>query len=398
MSSAAEQQTYWRQIMARDSSIGRYSGPEQHDSRNVSFATPSTQSLLPFSLMRPIESIVVLVRMRINVTVGPYADVSADAPQNIIQRFVLRGSHTSYGGQVPYDMSGASAFIYPRHFQRIAGQVFLSKAGGALALQNLPSVPFTNSFDGTVATHDVVIAYHLPMTPLTGGRSSSGKRQQSNYMLYRRNWNDSLQLDIQIGDASALGDPTGATVTFTAFQSATGTPQIQTLVNYGSPGPFEGASEPGIVIRNEQMLNNVTAAGNQLRLMQLQKFITNSIVLRAGTLETTAQTAGVTTFDTFDDLLLDRTQLLVDGKQIRRVDSNFAERAYLNRFMDTRPMQGHTMLCFIEANNVLTAYRADSPDLRSADVALFSDLVGVGTNTRVTVIQEIVRGGLYADV
>jgi len=396
--SDANSAAFWKQLLARDSSVGRYSGPEQHDLRNLAMAAPQTVSLLPFSLMRPIESIVVVLKGRLTVTVGAYADVGADGFANLVQRFTLRGTHNEFGSQVPWDMSGASTFVYPKHFQDNGGQCFTSVGGAALTLQAQPGVPFTSNFAGTVATHDFIVIWHMPMTPLLGGRSQSGKRQQTNYLLYRRNWNDSLQLDIALGDASSLGDPTGATTAFTAFQSATGTPQLQTLVNYGSPGPFEGAAAPGIVIRNEQMLNNVTTAGNQIRLMQLQKYITNAITLRAGTLETTGQTAGVTTFDTFSDLFLDRTQLLVDGKQIRRVDSNFAERAYLNRFNDNTPIQGHYSLNFIESGNVLTAYRADTPDLRSADIALYSDLVGVGANDRVTVIQELVRGGIYADV
>lgn len=361
-------------------------------------AAQSTQSLLPFSLMRPIESIIVVLKGRMTVTIGAYADLCADSFANLVQRFTLRGTHNEFGSQVPWDMSGASSFIYPKHFQQNGGQIYTSVGGAALTLAAQPGVPFTSAFTGTVATHDFLVIWHLPMTPLLGGRSQSGKRQQTNYLLYRRNWNDSLQLDIQLGDATALGDTTGATTAFTGFQSATGTPQLQTLVNYGSPGPFEGAAAPGIVIRNEQMLNNVTTAGTQIRLMQLQKYVTNAIVLRAGTLETTGQSAGITSFDTFSDLFLDKTQLLVDGKQIRRVDSNFAERAYLDRFNDITPIQGHYMLNFIESGNVLTAYRADTPDLRSADIALYSDLVGVAGNDRVTVIQELVRGGIYADV
>jgi len=398
MTTDVDRQKFWRQIMARDSAIGRYSGPEQHDARAVAIAGTQTVSLLPFSLLRPIESIIVVWRGRATVTVAGYADISADAPQNIIQRFVLRGNHTSLGSVVPWDVSGASAFIYPRHFQRSCGQAFISVNGGALTRLAEPGVPFTSGFTGAVGTHDIVLIYSLPIGPLLGGRSQSAKRQGANYLAYARDYGDSLQLDIQLGDASALGDPTGATVAFTAFGSAAGTPTLQTLVNYGSPGPFENAAVPGVVIRNEQLITSVTAAGNQLRIIQAQKQITNAFILRAGTIETTGQTAGVTTFDTFDDTLLDRTQFLVDGKQIRRNDSNFAERAYLDRFGDIDPMQGHVVLSFIEANQVLTAYRGDDPTLKQADMAIFSDLVGVGANTRVQFIQEYVKGGMYPDL
>lgn len=390
------QQDFWRGLIARDASVGRYSGPEQHDLRSVDPTNPVTVSLLPFSLRRPIESIVVVFKGRITVTVGAYAQVGCEAPQNLIQRFILRGNHSKFGSQVPWDISGAAAFIYPMHFQREGGQVYLSKAGGNLTLQNNPSVPYTNTFDGTVATHDFLMIYHLQMPPHLGGQS--GKRQEANYLFYARDWNDSLQLDIQIGDKSALGDSTGATVAFTAFQSATGNPSLQTLVNYGGLGGFEGAAVPGVTIRNEQLLTNVTAAGLQLRLMQLQKQITNSIIVKSGTIETTLMTAGVQTFETYSDLLLDRTQVLVDQKQIRRVDSNFAERGYVNRKLNNRPIQGHWPIMFIESQQALNAYRGDDPDIQSADFALFSDAIGVGANTRVSVIQERVIGGLYADL
>lgn len=392
----APNQDLWRGLIARDAAMARYSGPEQHDLRTVDLANPSTVSLLPFSLRRPIESILVVLKFRVAVTVGAYAQVGCEAPQNIIQRFVLRGNHARFGSQVPWDISGAAAYIYPMHFQREGGQTYISKAAGALTLQNNPSVPFTNTFDGTVANHDIIVIYHLQMPPFLGGQS--GKRQESNYVFYARDWNDSLQLDIQFGDKSALGDPTGATVAFTAFQSAAGLPTVQTLVNYGGYGSFEGAPVPGVCIRNEQMLTSVTAAANQIRLMALQKQITNSIIVKSGTIETTAQTAGVQTFETYSDLFLDRTQVLVDQKQIRRVDSNFAERAWINRARNNRPIQGHWPIMFIEASQALSAYRGDDPDIQSADFALFSDAVGVGATTRVSVIQERVLGGLYADL
>jgi hypothetical protein len=96
--------------------------------------------------------------------------------------------------------------------------------------------------------------------------------------------------------------------------------------------------------------------------------------------------------------LLDRTQVLVDQKQIRRVDSNFAERGYVNRKLNNRPIQGHWPIMFIESQQALNAYRGDDPDIQSADFALFSDAIGVGSTTRVSVIQERVIGGLYADL
>ncbi|HJR08442.1 MAG TPA: hypothetical protein VJ842_14365 [Pyrinomonadaceae bacterium] len=388
---------FWNNILARDSALARYQGPEQFDSRTVDLNTPSFVSLPPLNLRRPLEEIIIEVRGRATVTVGAYADVSVEAPQNILQRITLRGNHTKFGSQTPIDMTGASAFVYPRCFQQAGGMSFLSVGGGPLTRSPDPGVPFTSAFTGAVATHDFIILYRIPVTPIIGADQSL-KRQLANYLYYARDWQDSLQLDLQFGDETAFGDTTGATVAFTGFQSATGLPLLRTLFNYGLLGEFENAAIPAITVRNEQLLNSFVTAGNQLRLIQLQRQITNNVLVKSGVLETNGQTAGVQTFDNLSDLILDRTQIQVDFKPVRRVDSNFAERLYLNGMLNQFPMQGYYNLCFIESQNPLTAYRGDAPSIASADYSLFSDILTTDANQRLSVIQERVIGGVYPAV
>jgi hypothetical protein len=236
----------------------------------------------------------------------------------------------------------------------------------------------------------------MSLTPYLGA-DQSAKRQNANYLAYQRDWQDTLLLEVEFGDATALGDSTGATVAFTAFGSASGNPVMQTMLNYGLLGDFENAAIPGIVLRNEQLFANQVAAGNQLRIAQLQRQITNSIMVKSGVIETAGTPTG-TYFDNLSDVILDRTQVQVDFKPVRRVDSNFGERMYLNAMMNNRPMQGYYIISFIESQNPLTAYRGDAPSISSADFSLISDVLTSDAAQRLTVLQERVIGGFYPAV
>jgi len=388
---------FWAQILARDSALGRYQGPEQFDIRTVNLNTPQGVTLLPFSLKRPLESIQLILSGRVTVTVAPYTSVAPEAFQNLIQRIFLRGIHTKFGSQQPWDMSGASSFAYPLHFQAQGGSIFVSVNGGPLSLVANPTSPFTSPFLGTVGTHDFIVVYQLPLAPILG-TDQSAKRQETNYLFYARDWQDTLTLEMTFGDATALGDTTGATVAFTAFQSVTGTPTLATHVNYGLMGPYEAIAIPGFCSRNEQLLTTFTAAGTQLQLTNLQRMITNAVIVKSGVIQTTGITAGVQTFASLSDLILNRTQVQVDFNPIRRVDSNFIQRSYVNRMMCTQPIEGYYPLTFVESQNPLTAYRGDSPSIASATFALYSDVLTSNANQRIAVVQERVTGGYYPAV
>jgi len=207
-------------------------------------------------------------------------------------------------------------------------------------------------------------------------------------------WGDRLRLSLTWGDKSALGDPTGATVAFSAFQSATGDPEVSVHLNYSILGPFQNAGNQGVLIRNEQMVTSLTALATGTQVMTLQKRITPGILIKTGLLELTGQTAGVSTFEDMSDLLLERTQLQVDNKQIRQATVNLAERARLDRMFDTSPIQGYHMLSFVDGQNPLLAYRADGLPAGS-QFQLISDVIAAAAGNRVTVTQEQIIGGPY---
>src|SRR3954470_13880360 len=146
--------------VASASVLGRFQGLEQFDKRTITFGTPFQTQYQPFNLTRPLESISIVWKGRVAVSVGAYADLGAEAPQNLLQNIRLEGQHGTMGNLVPISISGATCFAAGFLTQNISGnQVYISKAGGAFTLQARPTVPAVGTFDGTVANHDMIIIW-----------------------------------------------------------------------------------------------------------------------------------------------------------------------------------------------------------------------------------------------
>jgi len=387
-----------RLLMASASTLGRYQGPELFQSLTVALGTPQTV-VLPrqLNINRPLHSILISLSFRVTVTVGAYADVSVEAPQSILQNIQLRGIHRSYGSLIPYDVSGATSFAYSKLTQQNPlSERFISVGGGALTAAAAPGVPFTSPFTGAVNTHDMILNYFVPLVPLMG-IGQSVKRQQTNYLLMPDDWTDTLQLELRFGDASGLGDPTGATVAFTAFGSASGTPTLEVHLNHGILGPFARGMRSGVVIRNERQLTDVQSLATQQRLTSLQKRITNLILVKSGLIETTGMTSGVQVFDTLSDAMLNRTQIEVDNKPLRQNDNNRLQRTYCGGMFNTTSMEGYLPLCFLEGQNPLLAYRGDGLSGGST-YELLTDIIAANAANRVNYLQEQVIGGAYPEL
>lgn len=394
--SAAE---FRRLLLASASTLGRYQGPELFQSFTVDLNTPQNV-VLPrqLNINRPLHSILIALSFRATVTVGAYADVSVEAPQNILQNIQLRGIHRSYGSLIPWDVTGATTFVYPFLTGNAAGsQAFISVGGGALTQAARPGVPFLSSFTGAVNTHDVILLYYVPVGVPLMGIGQSVKRQQTNYLLMPDDWTDTLQLELRFGDESALGDPTGATVAFTAFGSATGTPTCEVHLNHGILGAFANGMRSGVMIRNERQLVDVQSLATQQRLTALQKRITNLVLVKSGVIETVGMTAGVQAFSDLSDVILNRTQIQVDNKPLRQNDNNRLQRAYNSWMFETNPMEGYLPLTFVDGQNPLLAYRGDGLSGGST-FELLSDIATAAAANRVQYIQEQVIGGAYPDL
>lgn len=390
-----------QQQVAAQSQLARFSEPEQW------FTTPIAMTAAgglfqvpvpgPMPLTRSAESITIEWRGRVTVTVGAYTSVAPEAPQNLIQLIQLQGNHKDFGAITPVRMSGATAYAYGRIFQLQdgGGTYLISKGGGALTQAAQPGRPFVSAFDGTVATHDIVLQVTVPFGPSLRPDALS-VLQDCNFLLQPVDWGNTLQLTLQLGDASSFGDPTGATVAFTAFQSATGNPQVTVSINYALLGDFQNKmGRSGVVVRNEQQLQNQLALANAALLAQLAHQITPTVVLKTGRFQTgAAPSAGVDTLSTLTDLQMEATQLQVDNKPLRNNTNNLVEKHYHERMFNTVVPEGYFPLTFVESGSSLTSYRGDRLP-GGSQLNLTSNVILAQTNQRQRMVQEYILGGPF---
>lgn len=374
-------------LAASGSLLGRFQGPEQLDL--TTFALNGNYTSRPLNLTRPIESLMIYMAFRITVTVAPYASISPEAPQNLLQQIIVNGQHKDFGGITPINISGATAFQWPHLFQQTGCDCIINGVR-----QPDAGRPFLSSFAGNVATYDVVLCYTVPFGPMLG-LGSSAKRTLTNFLMQPLDWNDSLRVQLRFGDASALGDPTGATVALGAFGTGAGTTGTMGIyANYSILGDFQNQMRTGVVIRNENFLTQFVANGNQQRLTDLQHQITSNVVVKSGTTQATGLTAGVTTFAALSDVQLEQTQIVVDNKPVRNNTVNLLYKAYQQRMMNGVIPEGYFVESFIESQNPLTAYRGDGLP-GGSQFSLFSNIIAATANSRQNFVQEYILGGPF---
>ncbi len=379
--------------------LGRFSGPE------LWFTTTQAQIAaggpvqvnpnVPLNLTRSIESLDILITLRLTVTVAPYTAVAPEAPQNFLQNVTLFGQHRSWGAQKPIVMSGATAFAWGRLFQEesAGGECLISKNGGALVRSTQPGRPFASPFDGTVATHDMILIYHIPFGPQLP-KDQAVLKQSTSYLLQPTDWGNTLFVSLTLGDASAFGDPTGATVAFAGF-GGTGNPLVQVHANYALLGDFKNSVQnSGVIIRQEQPIPSLVALANNVLAQTLAHQITTSVLIKSGRIQTAGLTAGIDTLASLSDIQLEATQLTVDNKPIRNNSSNMVMKAYLERMFNTVVPEGYLPLTFMDGGNSLLAYRGDKLP-GGSQLNLNTNVIAASANQRQRIVQEYILGGPF---
>ena len=377
-----------QQLAAQASSIGRFQAPEIWFTQTVSLTAPN-QITIPrqMPLNRPAESITLQLLLRATVANNNMTAVVPEAPATLIRQIQLNGTHRKWANLTPLRMSGETAYFWPSLFQRSGGTTIIN---GALAAD--PGIPFVSPFTGLVGAHDMIIEWNIPLGPLMGIGQAT-KRELASFLYNAEDWGDSLQLQLNLGDASALGTPNApGDVTITAFGSGAGTPTLNIFVNYSILGPFAGAIESGVIIRNEQLFNQFVTAGVRQRISQLQKQITLNTLLKSGTI-LAGTTSGVSVFGTLSDAILDQTMPVVDNKPIKFNQNNNMEKAYVSRMFAVPIPEGYFNLTWVDGQNPMLSYRADG----LAGGSLFelqSDILTTQAQT-LAMVQEMSYGGPF---
>jgi hypothetical protein len=375
---------------ASNSLLGRNQGPELLSTNSIDLTNGQTITPNPLNVRRPLSDLLIRVRFRVAVAAANYTDVGAESPQNILQRIILTGTHPGYGAQTLINMTGATAFVYPRLFNQTGGTLLINDV-----LASNPSQPVTGAFLGSTAgsPYDIELTYHVPLVPFMG-IGQNLKRQAAAFMLGPE-WGDSLQLSLQFGDKSALGDPTGATVTMSGY-GGTGNPSVEVHGVYGLLGDLKDTfqNRSGICMRNESILTSFTALATQTRLQQLQKRPTSNILVKTGLVETGGQSAGVFTFDSLSDRMLDATQVIFDTKAIRPQTANLVAKSWLARQFGNNAPAGYYLISFVDSSNPMTTLRADKFGA-GVQFDLQTNVISASADNRIAVCQETIIGGPF---
>ncbi|MGH9373371.1 MAG: hypothetical protein ACRD15_17765 [Vicinamibacterales bacterium] len=381
---------------AADTTLGRFTGPVPFYSTTNTFAAPNTIRVPnPVPLSKALESILVVLRFRLAITVANYTVGVPEAPQTLLERLVVRGNHSRLGGQIPIDISGATAFVWPNLSTPFATNL---RMGATYARSADPGQPFVQTLGlstGAIGSYDVEVVYQIPVGPFLGNGATE-IRSLMPFLWRAEDWGDSLQVELQLGDRTSLGTPAGTTVTtWTAYGSAAGSPSVEVFLNYSLMGQLSGIGQGGFLVRTEQAavpaLTGIATdqqLGSFLRRAVTTRVLTKSGILLAGT------SAGVTVFGSLSDLQLDRTRLVVDQKAIRDTARNYAMKAYLQRMFGCVHPEGYFDLDFCESGNPLLALRLDqSPP--GVQAMLRTDVLTANAANRQNIVQEYVIGGPF---
>jgi len=387
MTPAANQ---WRSIA--DQTIGRAQGPELWESLTHTFAAPTM--LRPNRFLDcaiPIESLIVVLSGRVVIGTANYTTDGLEIPQNLVQRFRLRGRHKQYGAQTLLDIAGSTAFAWPRLFQQQGSWSFSGAALNALDAQL--TIPMAASMAATIGTVDFEVYYYLPMYPMLGD-SPASYRWAAPFFLREEDWGETLQLEIDMADNSGLGDPAATTTTvWTAYGVATGSPTVDIYAVHSMLGPFSRLPGTGFVVRSEdEVAPTLAAVTADVSLYQLRKQITTSVVVKSGVIISTGITGGVQTFLSVSDRQLDRTQVVANNKRVRNTGYNRATKLQQAIRWNTIVPEGYLVISFADGKSPMTALRGDKT---TGIFELRTDVDSASADNRQHIIQEQIIGGPY---
>jgi hypothetical protein len=369
--------------------LGRNQGPELFTV--VPHTAGAAQSVVVprnLSINRPLESIVLRYRARVTVTVANMGAVAAEAPSTFINKITINGTFKGTA-LTPIKLSGATAYAWGRLFGARGNSTFINGIR-----QAEPSIPYGQVLTniGNVGVYDIDVFYYIPTWPLVS--FSSRAWESVPYFWQPEDWADSIQVQLDFGDATSLGTAGGATVALTAFGSLVGVPECRIFTQYCILGDFRPNThfQTAAIIRNEsQITAGMGAITANAQIQQLQKQKTTNVVFKTGT-NLAGTNASVQVFAALTDLMLDRTLITVDNKNIRFNQDNITNKeTFGNKFGTVLP-QGYNGFTFIDSQTPRTAYRADDPNVvgGGSTFLLTTDVLTAGATQAVNVIQEMI--------
>lgn len=376
--------------------VGRNQAPEKFTT--VPFVPGGSNYIQrTFNLTRPLESFHFVMKMRARFVDASMVTIAAEAPQSILQRMRITGTHRVWSNLTPIDITGATMFAWNRLWQSRGNSVYMSTNGGPVVRLPDLTTPIQSLVAGVTFGkqddyYDLEIHFDLPVGLLF---PPNVKGSTTPLMWYPQDWADTIQIQPFFGDAASFGSiiGDGGDVQFTAYGSDTGTPTFEVYSSYVILGPLANAIQSAVVVKTTNQITgpvqSVTSNG-LLQLLQKQK--TASVLLKAGTqFAGDDLQPGVQVFATLSDTLLANTTIMIDNKRVRDNQSNMSQKEFLAREFSSMFPQGYLGFSFVDSMNPLTYFRGDNVPGGST-FGLFSDVTGASSTQYAEILQEQVFG------
>lgn len=344
-------------------------------------------------LSLPIRGFRIVFKGRFVIGTAAMTSVNPEGLLNLISRIWIYGTNSRVGGNVTlYDMDLATLFGIQHLIAYRQGQADIAAAELAV-----PSLPFPSTYiNGATGIYDFRFVIDMPIHPFY---CSPGVRP--GFLLRNEEWKDSLTILLQFGNQ--LTNSTGSlgvaaattTLTFTGYGSGAGSPTIDV---YSLPVvmglDLKNSVLPGFCTRIAQPINNILqAAGNGVTLQNMQKQPTTRLFVKVGT--STVAPA----FATLSDTNLTTLGVVLGGnRQVRNKVDLFAHKQDAVEIYSRDPIQGYTLIDFMQSDNPDSAYPADKITDGST-FQLVGDVAGVANGYGIIVQEQMLyrpEGQLYS--
>ena len=342
-------------------------------------ATPGSAPTLIQSvdLTVPIRGFRLVMKGRLVIGTAAFTTVNVEHLLNLLSNILIQGISKRQGGNVVLWNIGLSELFAFSHMSDVRGGIFSVNNGtggeivamppssplgyyGVAEAANIPTLTglFTlGGAVGAVGTYDYKVVVDLPAYPID---APPGVR--SAYILRQDEWKDSIQFKFSFAPADTnavpqgLGTPGGTTtLTFTSYGSGSGSP---TLDVYALPivlGDLRNSVLPGVIQRAIQPVASlVQSTGNNLELLRMQKQATPRVYMKTGVINAQGFYSSVS-----DAIVTAAGIQLGTDRNVRDVLDIFAHKNDQVEHYGTAPIQGYTVLDFVQSGNSDASYPGD---------------------------------------
>ena len=354
--------------------ITAFSRYEHIDS--VPFVENSTQSLPTNGGLLPNDRFLAYLilefrgRLTMPAATGPTA-LQADSMAAIIERVIVEGFHKTRRQQEKFvDMRGADLELLQRIY---SPGVFIKS----------PTISVTAN-----ATNDCIFQILVPFTP-----QRMGVQVQAGYLLDCPNY-ESLKLTIQWGDYKNVVVPGSTAATWSAYGSASGSPELRVAGGFSiQPARFANFV-PGRIFRYfAEVTGSIpTTTNSQTRLYDIPRgFDIRAVTMKTGT-KATNTAAGNNTYATLADFASDIRINLGLGKYIRRYkDGNGVYADLVTAYNLQSRITGLNPLDFAQwgqPGEVLNTRPLISGPTGNVDLYVSADVTGASNQSILFAIEE----------